>query len=282
MQTTVRAAPQRVHHHQRGTAAVLALVPLLPPLLPAPSLPSRPAPMPLTLAALLVAGPRAAAPRQFLLGGRGDRLAVDLDDQYVAIIRRQWTFAQIDISGPGQAQDPLLDRRGRRCRPQKHLPESAGDLEAHPRGQPAAPPDEQRGVSVAGQPQRHVQGVDTVPAAAARHEERPDVGDRPATGLEGPLGGGVRHAIAAGLPGPRVEPIMTCPEEELDQQASQRPQESQQGRLELEERRGSLVIRAVRDDLVEPLMGLCRRSSTVGGQAATGGLLAQVLMGTDS
>ncbi len=64
MQTTVLAAPQRVHHHQRGAAAVLALVPLLPPLLPAPSLPSRPAPMPLTLAALLVAGPRAAAPRQ--------------------------------------------------------------------------------------------------------------------------------------------------------------------------------------------------------------------------
>ena len=238
--------------------------------------------MPLTLAALVVAGPRAAAPRQFLLGGRGDRLAVDLDDQYVAIIRGQWTFAQIDISGPGQAQDPLLDRRGRRCRPQKHLPESAGDLEAHPRGQPAEPPDEQRAVSVAGQPQRHVQGVDTVPAAAARHEERPDVGDRPATGLEGPPGVGVRHAIAAGLPGPQVELIMTCPEEELDQQASERPQESQQGRLELEERRGSLVIRAGRDDLVEPLMGLARRSSTVGGQAAAGGLLSQVLMGTDS
>ena len=30
---------------------------------------------------------------------------------------------------------------------------------------------------------------------------------------------------------------MTRPEEELDQQASQRPQESQQGRLELEEKR---------------------------------------------
>ncbi len=100
----------RVHHHQRGAAAVLALVPLFPPLLPAPSLPSRPAPMPLTLAALLVTGPRAAAPRQFLLGGRGNRLAVDLDDQYVAIIRGQWTFAQIDISGPSPGPTPQSPR----------------------------------------------------------------------------------------------------------------------------------------------------------------------------
>src|SRR5208283_1855050 len=82
----------------------------------------------------------------------------------------------------------------------------SGSSPAWPTAEPA---DEQRAVSVAGQPQRHVQGVDTVPTAAARHEERPDVGDRPATGLEGPLGGGIRHAIAAGLPGPRVEPIMT-------------------------------------------------------------------------
>src|SRR5690349_602409 len=123
MQTTVRLAPQRVHHHQGGAAAVLALVPLLPPLLPAPSPASGPAPMPLTPAAL-VAGPPAAAPRQFLLGGRGDRLAVDLDDQDVAVILGQGTLAQIDVSGPGQAQDPLLDRRGRRCRPQEHPSES--------------------------------------------------------------------------------------------------------------------------------------------------------------
>jgi hypothetical protein len=43
--------------------------------------------MSLTLAAPLTAGPRAAAPGQFLLSGRGDRLAVDLDDQDVAILR---------------------------------------------------------------------------------------------------------------------------------------------------------------------------------------------------
>src|SRR5262249_10114478 len=96
MQTTVFTPPQRAHHHRRGAAAVLALVPLLPPLLPAPSLPTRPAPMTLTLAAPLAAGPRAAAPRQFLLGGRGDRLAVDLDDQDLAILRGQGAVAQID------------------------------------------------------------------------------------------------------------------------------------------------------------------------------------------
>ena len=65
-------------------------------------------------------------------------------------------------------------------------------------------------------------------AAAARHEEGPDIGDRPATGLERPLGGGVRHAIAAGLgPGRQVEPVVAGPEEELDQQAAQRSQEPQ-------------------------------------------------------
>src|SRR5205823_5416909 len=76
-----------------------------------------------------------------------------------------------------------------------------------------------------------------------------------AAGLEGPARGGVGHAIASGPPGRWVEPIMTRPEEELDQHASQRPQKSEQRRLELEERRGSLVMGAVREDLVEPLVG---------------------------
>src|SRR5512135_1055753 len=89
VQPTAVAPPQGVHHHQRGAAAVLALVPLLPPWLAAPTLPPRPAPVPLTLAAGGVPRPRAAAPRQFLLGGRGGRFAVDLDDQHLAIVGGQ-------------------------------------------------------------------------------------------------------------------------------------------------------------------------------------------------
>src|SRR5512143_565529 len=82
VQPTVFAPPQRVHHHQRRAAAVLALVPLLPPRLPTPPLPLRPAPMPLALAAGCVPRPRAAAPRQLPLRGRGGRLAVDLYPSY--------------------------------------------------------------------------------------------------------------------------------------------------------------------------------------------------------
>src|SRR5512135_1202896 len=256
VQPTVLAPPERVHHHQCRAPAVLALVPLLPPLLPAPTPPFRPAPMPLTLAAVFVMSPWAAAPRQFLLRGRGGRLAVDLDDQDLALVLGQGALAQVHRSGPGQAQDPLLDRRGRRRRPQEHPPESAGDLEAHPGGQPAEPAENQWAEGVARQAQRHVQGVHAGPVAVARQEEGPDIGDRPATGLERPPGGGVRHAIAAGLPGRRVEPIVACPEEELDQQTAQRPQEPQEGRLELEERRGPLIIQTGGDDLVEPLTDL--------------------------
>src|SRR3954463_313043 len=71
VQAAVVAPPQGVHHHQGGAAAVLALVPLLPPPLPAPALPLGPPQMPWALAAPLVVAPRAAPPRQFLLGGRG-------------------------------------------------------------------------------------------------------------------------------------------------------------------------------------------------------------------
>src|SRR4051794_18669594 len=39
VQPTLVAAPERVHHHQGRATAVLALVPLLPPLLPAPTPP---------------------------------------------------------------------------------------------------------------------------------------------------------------------------------------------------------------------------------------------------
>jgi hypothetical protein len=129
-------------------------------------------------------------------------------------------------------------------------------VEADPSGQPTEPADDQRGVGVAGQAQRHVQRVHAGPAAAPRHEEGPGVGDRPATGLERAPGGGVRHPIAAGLPGRQVGPVVAGPEEELHQQTPQRPQEPQQRRLELEEGRGPLVHQAVRDDLVEPLAGL--------------------------
>ena len=183
-QPTVLAPPQRVHHHQRGAAAVLALVPLLPALLPPPTPSMRPASMPLTRAAGWVMSPRAATPRQFLLRGRGGRLAVALDHQHGAVVLGQGAVAQGDVSGPGQAQDPWLDRRGRRRRPQEPPPEPAGDLEAHPGGQPAEPTDDQRAVGVARQAQLHVQGVHAGPAAVPRHEEGPDLAQLPQLSAE--------------------------------------------------------------------------------------------------
>ena len=213
--------------------------------------------MPLALAAPLVAGPRAAPPRQLLLGGRGGRLAVDLDDQHLAVVLGQGAVAEVDVGGPGQAQDPLLDRRGRRRGPQEHPPESAGDPEAHPGGQPAEPADDQRAVGVAGQAQRDVQGMHAGPAAVARHEEGPDIGDRPATGLERPLGGGVRHAIAAGL----VQAAGSSRSWRARRKSwiSRHPSDRRSPSRAVSNSRkdaGPGSFEAVGDDLVEPLMGL--------------------------
>src|SRR5262249_60321443 len=109
-------------HRHRGLPAVLPLPPLPPPPVPPPPLPLGPPPMSLTPAAPLVADPWAAPPRQFLLGGRGGRLAVDLDDQHVAVVGGHGAVAEVDVRGSRQPQDPLLDRRGRRRGPQEHPP----------------------------------------------------------------------------------------------------------------------------------------------------------------
>ena len=130
-------------------------------------------------------GSRGRRRAQFLLGGRGDRLAVDLDDQYVAIILGQWTCDRIDISGPGQPRTHSSIAEAGGAAPRNISPNLLAIWKLNRVANRSEPADEQRAVRVAGQPQRHVQGVDTVPAAAARHEERPDVGGRPATGLEG-------------------------------------------------------------------------------------------------
>ncbi len=159
VQPTLLTSPQRIHHHQGDAPTVLALVPLLPSLLPTPTRSFRPSPMPLTPTARSVMGPRATAPVQFLRCGRGSRLAVDLNDQDLPLLLGQGTFAQVDISGPGQSQDPLLDRRTRRRRPQEHPSELAGDPEAHPGGQAAEPADHQGAEGVARQAQGHVQGM---------------------------------------------------------------------------------------------------------------------------
>src|SRR4051794_18531021 len=94
------------------------------------------------------------------------------------------------------------------------------------------------------------------PAAAPWHEEGADIDDRPAAGLERPLGIGVRRAIAPGVPVGRIEPIVAGTEVELDEYASQRPQQPQQGCLELEERRGPPLIQTRGDDLLELCAGL--------------------------
>ncbi len=124
MQPTLLTSPQRIHHHQGDAPTVLALVPLLPSLLPTPTRSFRPSPMPLTPTARSVMGPRATAPVQFLRCGRGSRLAVDLNDQDLPLLLGQGTFAQVDISGPGQSQDPLLDRRTRQHAPRNIPPSS--------------------------------------------------------------------------------------------------------------------------------------------------------------
>src|SRR5262249_46251097 len=69
-------------------------------------------------------------------------------------------------------------------------------------------------------------------------------------------GGGAPHPRAAGLRGRQVEPVVVRPEEELDEQPAERPQQPQQGRLEREEGGRPRVTEAVGDDLIEPLMGL--------------------------
>src|SRR4051794_3710518 len=121
MQATVVAATQGIHHHQRGTATVLALVPLLAPRLAPATFPPRPAPMTLAAAgtAALVARSGATSSRQFLFGRRGRRLAIDLDDQHLALAHGHGAVAEVDVGGPGQAQDPLLDGRARRRGPQE-------------------------------------------------------------------------------------------------------------------------------------------------------------------
>src|SRR5207248_317197 len=89
MQPAVRAPTQGVYHHQGGAATVLALVSFLSPGFAPPSPPPGPAPMTLTatVAAAGMTRPWAAAPRQLRLGGRRRRLAVDLQDQHLAVIR---------------------------------------------------------------------------------------------------------------------------------------------------------------------------------------------------
>jgi hypothetical protein len=209
--------------------------------------PPRPPPMALTaaVAAAPVARPWTAPARQFLCRGRRYRLAIDLDDQHLAVVFGQGAVAEIDVGGPRQAQDPLLDGRGRRRGPQEHLPEAAGQPEAHPGGQAAEPADDQGAVGVARQAQRGIQGMHAGTAAAARHEEGPAIGDRPATGLECPLGGRIRHAIAARLrPRRQVQPALPRVEEELDQQAAQRSQQPQEGLLEVEEGRRTPITQA--------------------------------------
>ena len=123
------APPQGVHHHQ-GVAAAVLLFPLLPLRLPAPPLPPGPAPMPLTPAARFVTDPRSTPPRQFLRCGRGGRLAVDLDDQHLAVVLGKG-LREVDVGRPRQAQthSSIAEAVGG---PQEHRPQAAGDLETHP------------------------------------------------------------------------------------------------------------------------------------------------------
>src|SRR5438270_7554618 len=99
--------------------------------------------------------------------------------------------------------------------------------------------------------------MDAGAATGAWYEVGPLIGDLAATGLELSRGVLLRDAIAA-YPRPRrqIQPSVARLEEQLDQQAAERLQEREQGLLEVEERGGPRVLQAIRDDLVEPLMGL--------------------------
>src|SRR4051794_14845315 len=81
-----------------------------------------PGPMPLTLAARSVMSPLAAAPVQLLLGGRGSRLAVDLENQDLPILlrltNRHFSRGTGDRSlGKGQSRVRVPSRAGGSHRP---------------------------------------------------------------------------------------------------------------------------------------------------------------------
>lgn len=122
-------------------------------------------------------GPRRRRANSCSVAGGGCRLAIDLDDQRLAVVAGHRAVARVDRGRPRQAQDPLLDRRGRRRGPQEHPPEAAGEPETQPGGQPTEPADDQRAVGIARQAQGDIQGMHagtvsarSFPAASDRHD----------------------------------------------------------------------------------------------------------------
>src|ERR1700677_5071815 len=108
MQMAVFAPFERVHQHQRGTAAVLALVPSFAFLLVTVALAASFPAMPLAVAAALGPGlARLASFLQFLVGSGGNRLAVALDDEHLAIAFRQRPAAEPGIGEPAESENPL-------------------------------------------------------------------------------------------------------------------------------------------------------------------------------
>src|SRR5262249_15815346 len=107
-------------------------------------------------------------------------------------------------------------------------------------------------VGVAGQAQLDIQRMHAGTATTARHQEGPQIGDRTATGLEGPWCLRVGQTITPRPdPGRVVQPVMPASEQQLDQHTPQRSQEFQEGVLELEEGGRCWIAQASGDGRVE-------------------------------
>ena len=127
---------------------------------------------------------------QFLFCRCRRALAVHLDHQYLAVIRRR--FPSVASTALLAGPDPTPGARSPRLRgttPRRLTDHPTGRI-THPCGQPCHELHHPRRETVPGQTQRHVQGMKTG-ALFLPDQMRPGIADLPERRLEGPLGIGI-------------------------------------------------------------------------------------------